>query len=241
MTVNQDFEKWAQSFSGCDGGDIGNPSSQSIWFCGIEWGGGRSIQDVRSEFQADLSRPPQGYGEAAHNMTNIFGRQALKILAAIDGRKVTEYRDFCAQAKPFIKGSSGYFKLNLYPIAFKNTDQSRWHSEFAEVTGLERKANYIEWCKEYRFPAMRQWAREAKPRLILCVGKDYRGDFKRAFHDETVTFSHMTIANKDLWWSVNADGTLVVIIPFMVNRNGLTKNDSIQEFGDKIAKLLETV
>ena len=225
MTVNQYFEKWAQSFSGCDGGDIGSSSSRSIWFCGIEWGGSRSAQQIRSEFQVDLSTPPEGYGDAAHNMAYIFNRQTLKILSAVDGKKVSDYREFCGQAKPFTKGSSGYFKMNLYPIAFKNTDQSRWHSEFAEVTGFERKADYIEWCKEYRFPVMRQWAREAKPRLILCVGKDYRGDFKRAFHDETVTFSHMTIANKDLWWSVNADGTMVVIIPFMVNRNGLTKND----------------
>ena len=31
MTVNPDFERWAQSFSGCDGGDIGSPSSRSIW------------------------------------------------------------------------------------------------------------------------------------------------------------------------------------------------------------------
>ena len=157
----------------------------------------------------------------------------------IDGQTVSGYRDFCAQAKPFTKGSSGYFKLNLYPIAFKNTDQTRWHSEFAEVIGLERKADYIEWCKNHRFPRMRQWAHEAKPKLILCVGKDYRADFKRAFHDESANFNHEVIAGRDMWWHVNADGTLVVIIPFMVNRNGLTKNDSIQKFGDRISELLQ--
>ena len=33
--VDARFAKWATSFSGCDGGDIGSPQSKSIWYCGI--------------------------------------------------------------------------------------------------------------------------------------------------------------------------------------------------------------
>lgn len=40
MTITTDFGKWARGFSGCDGGDIGSHEKQSIWYCGIEWGGG---------------------------------------------------------------------------------------------------------------------------------------------------------------------------------------------------------
>ena len=100
---------------------------------------------------------------------------------------------------------------------------------------------YIDWCKKHRFPQMRQWAATAQPKLILCLGKNYRGDFKQAFHDDNVTFNYddPPIDGLDLWWSVNSDGTLVVIIPFMVNRNGLTRNSSIQKFGDRIAQLME--
>lgn len=239
MTANSTFEKWATSYSGCDGGDIGNPKNRSIWFCGIEWGGTRSAGQVQAEMLHDESQPREGYEHASHNQAYIFNRQALKILCAINGSKVSAYREFSEETKPFTKGSSGYFKLNLYPIAFKDTNQTRWHEQFAEATGLREKSDYIDWCKVHRFPQMRQWARAARPRLILCVGKDYRADFKRAFHDENVSFNHESIDGRDLWWSINSDGTLVAIIPFMVNRHGLTRNDSIQKFGDRIGQLMQ--
>ena len=127
VPVNENFEKWATSYAGCDGGDIGNPERRAIWLCGIEWGGTRSAEHIQAEILRDESRPREGY----------------------------------------------------------------------------------------------------------------RADFKRAFHDESATFNHQTIDGRDLWWSVNADGTLVAIIPFMVNSNGLTRNDSIQKFGNRIAQLME--
>lgn len=239
MTANSNFEKWATSYSGCDGGDIGSPERRSIWLCGIEWGGTRLAEQVQAEMLRDNSQPRQGYEEASHNQAYIFNRQALKILSAIDGRQVSAYREFCEEAKPFTRGSSGYFKLNLYPIAFKDTNQARWREGFAQATGLSEKSEYIDWCKAQRFPQMRQWARNARPKLILCLGKDYRADFKRAFHDEKATFTHESIDGRDLWWSINSEGTLVAIISFMVNRNGLTRNDSIQKFGDRIAQLMQ--
>ena len=87
---------------------------------------------------------------------------------------------------------------------------------------------------------MRQWAARARPKLILCLGKSYRDDFQMAFHDKNSTFTHdPPIDGHDLWWCVNAEGTLVAVIPFMVNRYGLIRNESIQKFGDRIAKLME--
>ena len=239
MNAAPDFEKWATSYVGCDGGDMGTPERRAIWLCGIEWGGTWTAAELQDEMQSDHSSPPEGYADAGHNNAYIFNRQALKILAAIAGQKVSTYRDFCMQAQPFTKGSSGYFKLNLYPIAFKDTNQSRWHDEFAQATGFEKKADYIAWCQAHRFPAMRQWAQTATPQLILCLGKNYRDDFMRAFHDEGASLHHESIDDRDLWWSRNAEGTLVAVIPFMVNRHGLTRNDSIQKFGDRIAQLME--
>ncbi|WP_182342494.1 hypothetical protein [Comamonas koreensis] len=239
MTANPIFETWAKSYSGCDGGDIGSPERRAIWLCGIEWGGSRTAEDLQAEMQRDESHPREGYDHASHNLAYIFNRQALKILSAIDGINVSGYRDFCSRAKPFTQGSSGYFKLNLYPVAFKDTSQSRWHEQYAAVTGFSSKQEYIDWCKIHRFGQMRKWASTARPKLILCLGKQYRADFKLAFHEESATFNHEFIDGRDLWWSLNAEGTLVVIIPFMVNSHGLTRNDSIQVFGDRIARLME--
>lgn len=110
MTANPNFETWATSYSGCDGGDIGSPERRAIWLCGIEWGGARTAEQLQDEMQCDEPCPPRGYGDASENLTYIFNRQVMKILAAIHGRPVSEYRDFCQQAKPFTQGSSGYFK-----------------------------------------------------------------------------------------------------------------------------------
>lgn len=239
MTANSTFAQWASAYSGCDGGDIGSPASHSIWLCGIEWGGAGNAENLKADMLRGASQPRAGYEHASDNLAYIFNRQALKILCAISGGQVSDYQEFCEQVQPFTKGSSGYFKMNLYPIAFKDTNQAHWNEQFAELTGLEKKSDYTDWCKQQRFPQIRQWARAARPRLILCLGKSYRTDFKRAFHDENATFNHKPIDGRDLWWSLNADGSLVVIIPFMVNRHGLTRNESIQRFGEKIAQLMQ--
>ena len=42
MSITERFENWALGYSGCDGGDLGYPSSPSTWVCGIEWGGGHT-------------------------------------------------------------------------------------------------------------------------------------------------------------------------------------------------------
>ncbi|AVO35471.1 hypothetical protein [Ottowia oryzae] len=240
MAMHPEFETWAQSYAGCDGGDIGSPERRAIWLCGIEWGGARTAGQLQAEMQRGEPRPRGGYGNASDNLGYIFNRQAMKILSAIHGTQVSGYRDFCEQAKPFTQGSSGYFKMNLYPIAFKDTNQARWHADFAQATGFEEKSGYIEWCRQLRFPQMRQWAAAARPKLILCLGKSYRDDFHKAFCDENTRLTHdPPIDGRDLWWGVNRDGILVAIIPFMVNRHGLTRNESIQKFGDRIAQLME--
>lgn len=62
MTANPNFETWATSYSGCDGGDIGSPERRAIWLCGIEWGGARTAEQLQDEMQCDEPCPPRGYG-----------------------------------------------------------------------------------------------------------------------------------------------------------------------------------
>ena len=56
--INEDFKKWALGFSGCDGGDIGSPQHQSIWLCGLEWGGGFKPEQLADEFKNNVGKPP---------------------------------------------------------------------------------------------------------------------------------------------------------------------------------------
>ena len=234
-----EFKKWALDFSGCDGGDIGSPQRRSVWLCGIEWGGGHDAESLANSMSLDHSIPPSGYESWEENLAYRFNWQAMKLLAAIENNEVSAYKKYAQDIKPFVEGSSGFFKINLYPIAFKNTNFENWKSEFSSMTNLNGKSEYLAWCERYRFPVLRKWASEYKPKLIICLGKSYASEFSKAFYEPERELTKEHIEERELFWGQNSDGTLVVVIPFMVNRNGLTKNMSIQKFGSRIAELLE--
>lgn len=239
MAITREFKDWGLGYSGCDGGDLGSPNTPSIWVCGIEWGGGHGVDGLTRELGEDRSEAPQGYDDWEHNLAYPFNRNVLKILAAIEGQNVDEYAKFAETVKPFTAGSSGYFKMNLYPIGFKNTDPAHWVDEFAGLTGFESKDQYVEWCREERFPQIRNWARSAKPKLVLGLGKTYLDDFKTAFLDPDTT---MTVENagqeEEIHWGKNSEGTLLVVTRFPMNSHGLVSNEAIGKVGARISALV---
>jgi hypothetical protein len=85
---------------------------------------------------------------------------------------------------------------------------------------------------------MKSWAETYSPKLIICVGKSYLPEFSLAFFGEKLTFKSEIIDDRELSWAVNKNGTIMVVLPFLGNRNGLNKNVSIQKFGDRIRELL---
>mgnify|MGYP000270048060 CR=1 FL=1 len=240
MKLSEKFKKWGLEYSGCDGGDIGNDSSPSIWVCGIEWGGGHTAESLREHIMEDATVPPKGYLEWKENLQHRFNWQVMKILSVINGGLVSEYKKFAEDVQPFIRGKNGYFKMNLYPIAFKNTSHEHWNNNFADITGFQNKTDYLSWCSECRFPEMRKWAKQSAPKLIICLGKTYINEFKLAFYKKDAQFNHKEIDNRDLYWAINEEGTLIIVIPFMSGRYGLVKNVSIQKFGENISHLLTT-
>jgi hypothetical protein len=242
IQVNPEFAKWAVGYSGCDGGDIGTQGKSSIWFCGIEWGGGHpaDAEELLSIWNKDVSRPHTGYENWRANLEYIFNWQAVKLLSAIEGGNVSEYRQFAEEVQPFVAGSKGYFKMNLYPLAFKNTSHALWQDAFARATGLPSKQDYLAWVRAKRFPVMKSWMAESAPRLVVCAGITYKEDFRAALIDDDAELHREVIDERELHWAKNSNGTLVVIIPFMINRHGLTKNASIQKFGDRIRELMAT-
>lgn len=235
---NFGFKKWGLGYSGCDGGDIGTPQMKSKWICGIEWGGGHDFDSLVRYMQEDVSAPPRGYESWEENISYIFNWQVMKLLSAIEGGKVENYKSFAKEAKPFVKGSSGYFKMNLYPIAFKDTNPENWASEFRAITGFASKREYLQWCKNNRLPQIRGWASSFIPELVICLGKTYLEDFSKAFFDDGKTLNKEIIENREISWGVNSTGTLLVILPFMVNRHGLVNNNTIQLVGERISQLL---
>jgi len=237
IIMTNGFSRWASGFSGCDGGDIGSPEQRATWVCGIEWGGGHDFNSLVESIEEDVSSPPVGYEVWEHNLDYIFNWQVMKLLCAIDGGKVEEYKTFAEKVMPFVSGQKGYFKMNLYPIAFKNTSGEKWVNRFSEITGFESKDEYVKWCKCNRLQKIRSWAKQYKPNTVICLGKSYISDFVSSFLDESSEIFSEIIDEKEIKWAVNLDGTYVFVLPFMVNRNGLVKNVSIQKVGARIAEI----
>jgi hypothetical protein len=239
MEIMEQFKKWSLGYSGCDGGDIGSPNSKSRWVCGIEWGGGHTPDELLKSMQKNMTQIPKGYDVWEENISYIFNWQIMKLFVAIEGGKVSDYKLFAKDVKPFVEGSLGFFKMNLYPIAFKNTDPAKWINEFSSVTGFSSKEEYIKWCKTNRFQEIRNWTSTFSPEIVICLGKTYIEDFSVAFSDSEATFTNEIIDDREIRWCRNIQGTLVVVLPFMVNRNGLVKNITIQKVGERISQLMQ--
>jgi hypothetical protein len=242
MEVNPQFSAWAKVFSGCDGGDIGNSRNRSIWVCGIEWGGGdSSAAYLASEYARypQLLEPPSGYNNWQTYLGEPYNRQAIKLLAAVAGQNVGAYADFAEQARPFVAGASGYFKINLYPIGFKNTDGNRWTAELFAPTGFANKEQYFDWCREHRLPVLREWAAKYCPALIICTGITHKQDFFAAFGDRGMALKTEVIDSLELNYGFNQQGTMVAVIPFITGTSkGLNRDSSIQNFGARIAAIM---
>lgn len=160
----------------------------------------------------------------------------MKLLGVIHGKyKPDDYQKFADEVKPFVKGETGYFKMNLYPLSFKSTNQNQWSSGFEKNTGFSKKQDYIDWVRKNRFSVMRSWANNFKPKLIICTGKTYINDFMSAFGDDDMEISNKQIDEHTcIYYGENSDGALIVVLPFSSGKWGLIRDSSIQSVGDFI-------
>lgn len=166
-----------------------------------------------------------------------YDRNAFKLLAAINGKKVEEYQEFALKEKPFYEGGKGYFKMNLFPLGFKDTNNARWDMLSSEVTGFPDKNAYQVWLLKNRLPVMREWVRKYRPKLIICtgLGNPYPKRFMAAFGEETMQMETEKIAGARMLYGKNSDGTLIVIMSHLSRFNSHVK---LQAFGERIRELL---
>lgn len=178
LGATPDFDKWAKGYSGCDGGNLRG----TVWLCGIEWGLGKG-HDLSQELKRTVARPPQNYKVPEDNLRYQYNVKAMKLFTAMRGRDVDGFRSTAFETPfPFHKESE-YFKLNLFPIAFKALKQKRelWNEKYGKLTGLSTPDNYLDWCRKNRFPRMRRWVETGSPKLIIGTGRWAIHDFPKAF------------------------------------------------------------
>lgn len=237
MKPTIEFEQWAINYGGCDGGDIGSLTQKSIWICGIEWGGKITPEDLLLDMTCDVKKPPSGYECWRQNLAWIYNWQVMKLLACIHGYNLKQYKKFTEDVQPFVQSKTGFFKMNLYPIAFRNTSHDNWQTDYGTLTGFNKKQDYINWCNAYRLPRIATWCKNYSPRIIICLGKTYRNEFSLAMRVRDEDWNTETIDNRQLSWAKNDIGSWVFLLPFMVNRNGLVRNASIERFAHRIATI----
>lgn len=240
MALNQQVNDFLLGFSGCNGGKLGNPDDPSIWICGIEWGGGSfSSNDLQKYIDDEESwkNVPTGDSEM---LTYKYGVSTMKLLTAIDGGKVRDYKQFFEQYQPNIPSSKkGIFLLNLYPLAFKDTDPARWLDGYQNVIGFKDKSEYVRWCRRYRFPKFSELVNQHKPKLVICYGLGYEDDFNTAFCDGYTSFIPETIDGLKVLWKKNDNGTVVAVLPFPNVANSLQRDSSYQLIGEFLAEKIK--
>lgn len=234
-------KNWMLDFSGCDGGTIGSPKKPAIWVCGIEWGGGTDAEGLKNYINQDWNGSPEfGYDKAGVLDFYRYNMVLYKLLAIMQGYKIEDYKKFVEKEMPFLEhGHSSYFKMNLYPIAFKKTNHLLWTNEIAEVSGFETKQTYLTWCKENRFPVIQQWVQKYATKLIICFGKTYRHEFNLAFANNATEFTSETVGDLVLQWKKNDNGTIIAILPFPNAQNkGLKSDSDIEAMGKRLNQLI---
>ncbi len=250
MQINSEFEEWAKTYSGCDGGNLDG----KIWLCGIEWGGGHNPATL--DFQTELQvlrtsipcRTPDDTSRILRNENrkNTYDLNAYKLLSVIQERNSLsqfQYKECIERLRPF-EQNSNYFKLNLYPISFKITSDNLWDENWKAKTGIESKYLYRLWCWKHRFSFFKKLVEKHNPKLVICVGKTYTTDFLLAFEGlEEITLSqNITIEKIEedglIWLKINKGKTLLCITPFLTNAGNLVGDDKISKYGIRISEIL---
>lgn len=234
--IDQIFAKEAlEKFVGCDSDEVGagTSTSPSIWLFGIEHG------TYKSKHEASLNEPEDDSYSLQIQLRWPYNQKAFKLLAAIDGYDVKEFRKYAEEHQPFVKGSAGYFKGNLYPFACRNV--SEWSPEAAKETGTIHKHEYQQWCREHRLPAIKDWVGEYQPKIFIGLGITCRNEFSVAVFGEEVDFIEKSITvnnhNKRIFYFTDGWKKLVVI-PHFAGSYGLNSDESLQKTGEFIAEIM---
>jgi hypothetical protein len=228
--MNDEFRNFALSkFSGCDftGPDV---DKGAIWLMGIEHG------DPKSAGEND--KADDSYSVEIQEAFP-FNRKAFKLLAAMHGYGM-EWRRFAQAHQPFVKGSPGWFKGNLYPYPCNSLDA--WSPDAQAATGFSAKADYLAWCQEHRLPLVQSWVREYRPRVVLACGVQSKELFSRWLADgsglQRREFSVPNERNRYFLHAMNT-GTLIVVMPHLSSREWAS-DVSVHAAGCEIAALCKT-
>ena len=242
VVESQKLIDWAKSFAGCDGGDMGSPSSPSVWVCGEEPGGGFNMENFDAEkVFTPCEEPPPGVDvDDKEWQSQPFTISVLKVIQAMEG--FTKHDDFMRQVKPFVHDAkTGFFKMNLLPLSLRHHNEQYWSPKFKEITEWDWDG-YLKFCRENRFHAIKNWVQKYQPQLVICFGKDLADDFKAAFAESDTEFKSQpyneNTERQFSWGKNNKSGTVIAICHFPSGPNGLHSNALLEGLGRRLKEIM---
>jgi hypothetical protein len=229
------------------GNDGGNPDGR-LWFCGIEPGSPDDIPDNSNPVSALNNYITKGF---SYERDNIFipcwndkfkdffrdkytkwqfEQKVAKIACSYHDRPISEYKQYLEEELYAKDGNT--FKLNLYPFAFKSSDDYHWTKKYYKATGIPNKTYYRAWCMEHRFPVLRNLLIKYEPATLICAGSSFKYDFMLAFAPDKL-FEEIEIEeinNKYIIEYFLLGKSLVIITPFL-GLGGLMSDDELEALG----------
>jgi len=251
--MKENFEEWALSFSGCEGGH----DSADIWLAGIEWGFNKKhgesdqeyenrqsdyyLRELPAEIAAGKFVPRNSY-DWQGSLKYTYGRSVAKLISAIKG---LDSHDYVKNTKSFAPNE--LFKVNLYPIAFRESASEHTWQKFNlhTLTGFETKELYKFWCFHRRFEFFREQITKSTkaPKLIICTGVTHLNEFYTAFAGNKFSPDLRTHRLKyevngkpeeRLIYYAHSERQLFVVLPFFSGSSGLNSFASIEGVAELI-------
>ena len=246
MSDSNLFYHWATQFSGCDGGLI---DEANTWICGLEWGtGGTNYKEYLETIQKQMSsleeikklEKQKTTPYIFKDNTYPFGRLVSQIYTLLNGKSFDEYEEF---TKTF--PGKEIFKINLYPVAFKNFNDEQWQQMGHLLPQFKNKFEYKLWCKLNRFPMFKENITKYKPKRIICVGITSVDDFINALfvsdskseykiHEGHLEDLSQSKPRRTFYYGQMSTGTYFYVIPFSTSANGLNSRPLVEQLGKKM-------
>lgn len=171
MAVKKSFLKYAESYSGIDGGDIG----AEYWFMGMEWS---KEEDIAGDY------------DEKNGIWKIKNRDDISENVNIAGWKLEEKMNELYQKLPnrvsqktIFEKNSNSFKLNLLPLPFVGTNEyDEWtqkkEHKYTQMTGCRYFDEYMREILPVRYKLFQKLLQEGKkPKIIFCFGTTYHKEF----------------------------------------------------------------
>jgi hypothetical protein len=233
MSVATEFRNLAMSFYGCDGGNLDSP----IWTCGLEWGGGLQDNEIpQDDFMNTAICSWDSPGWSARGCLSGrrmgYNQKLAWFFSYYFGWDIHNYKQDAEEQKLFCKNGIG-FKMNAFPISFKDRRTVTWNEAIMRQTGLNDFDKYREWCIENRGRYYYDLVKKHSPKLVLCTGIDSYKEFFRFFRCDEIE----PIPDNYIYVSkTNSDKTLVFVVPFFGGPYGINSYKKMENLVVSVKK-----